>query len=231
MLPRRRSTPSIRRSAPPAVTAPAKRSAAIRGFAPGSAGTISAERRFTGSLTSCPSSASAPTGSPSTAKKPPLTPATAPVLRAMSLGRSSPATRSFERTPLSRPASAPRSTLTTLTRQGPPSRTIDVQRTPGATTALSRRSSSEREPSGSSAATADAGARAASRVSSVPAERRMRRRFADPRRSSRRLARQREAHGAAVAVAVDGTGVRRVRRSCGRAPRAHGSRRRSRPPG
>jgi hypothetical protein len=47
---------------------------------------------------------------------------------------------------------APAATVRTLTLHGPPSRTIRVQRTPGATWATLRRSSRLRGPSGSSAA-------------------------------------------------------------------------------
>ena len=109
-------------------------------------------------LAADPPIASAPTGSPSTAKKPPFTPAAAPMRRAMALGRSRPATRSFESTPSTRPASDSRSIASTFTRQGPPSRTIEVQRRPGRTVTVVRRSSSERAPSGSSAAYASSGA-------------------------------------------------------------------------
>ena len=57
-----------------------------------------------------------------------------------------------------------------MTRHGPPSRTIRVQRTPGATAAPARRSSSEREPSGSSAALAGGTTASATAVPSADAQ-------------------------------------------------------------
>ena len=106
MLPRRRSTPSISLRAPPASTLPAKRSAAMRAPRGRIAGHEQRRAPVHRLAEHRPSIASAPTGSPSTAKKPPLTPATADVRRAIELGRSSPATRSFDSTPPSRPSSA-----------------------------------------------------------------------------------------------------------------------------
>ena len=158
MLPRRRSTPSISLLAPPASTLPLKRSDAIRVLAAGSLGTSSAERSFTGSLNTAAvdrerADRIAVDGEEAAVDARHGGWRGAP----WSSGRSSPATRSFDSTPPSRPSSASRSIVRTFTRHGPPSRAIEVQRTPGATVALSRRSSSEREPSGSSAAAAAPG--------------------------------------------------------------------------
>ena len=75
MTPRVRSIPSIARDRPFTVTRPRKRSGAIVAGAPDSR--TSPVRPSIGSLSSRPSSASAPTGSPLALKWPPFTPATA----------------------------------------------------------------------------------------------------------------------------------------------------------